>query len=238
MDKSIQNNNLLIELSTISPHLFWIIPILEVLAVPLVVLLHLRASAEAPKAPWHGWLAGMVATAGLLLILNRFLPRMHFHIQGQRLIRIPIAMASLWGGFFLAGIFAVQRILPVSMLANYWADGAAKGFVSLVVPTLVIGTMYAIAARWMPFASITLIADAPMRLRGLRWLPLSLCLGIYEGVAFPLINLWQSMPDHQILWGAFWGGIGGLAGIIATISLYSLLPPLRLHLSGLDQGSK
>jgi hypothetical protein len=64
----------------------------------------------------------------------------------------------------------------------------------------------------------------------MNWLPLSLCLGIYEAVAFPVINIWQWMPDHQMLWGALWGGIGGLAGTSAALGLYFCIPFFRVKL--------
>jgi hypothetical protein len=220
----------IVQLDTISLHLLWIVPLMEVLAVPLVVLLHLATLSDTPKAPWHGWLAGLIATASLLWILNYLLPQMRFQLQGQPLARIPIGMPSFWGGLLLACIFAVQRVLPGHLFSNYWVNSSIQGFVSLVFPTLVVGAAYTVITRWFPFTAITLVAGARIRLRAMNWLPLSLCLGIYEAVAFPVINIWQSMPDHQLLWGALWGGIGGLAGTSATLGLYSSISFFRIKL--------
>jgi hypothetical protein len=225
-----QNIVILVQLKTISPHLLWIVPFMEILAVPLVVLLHQATVSDAPKAPWHGWLAGAIATAGLLWVLNYCLPKMRFQLQGQPLTQIPIGMPAFWGGLLLACIFAVQRVLPGHMFSNYWVDGSVRGFVSLFFPTLAAGAAYAGITRWFPVAAITLVAGARIRLRAMNWLPLSLCLGIYEAVAFPVINIWQSMPDHQMLWGALWGGIGGLAGTSVALALYSLIPSFRINL--------
>jgi hypothetical protein len=215
-----QNMIFTVQLKKVTPHLFWIIPLMEILAVPVVVLLHLTTSSHAPKAPWHGWAAGLIATAGLLWVVNYLLPRMRFQLQGQLLTRIPIAMPSFWGGAFLACIFAAQRILPGRMFSNYWVNGSVQGFVSLVFPTLVFGAAYTLFTRWFPFLAITLVSGSRIRLRAMNWVPLSLCLGIYEAVALPIINIWQSMPGHQMLWGALWGGIGGLAGTSAALGLY------------------
>lgn len=225
-----QSKIIRIQLNDISPHLLWIVPLMEVLAVPQIVLLHLATLTETPKAPWHGWLTGLIATAGLLLVLNQLLPQKYFRIQEQPLDRISIGMPAFWGGCFLAGIFAVQRILPSHLFLNYWVNGSARGFVSLVVPTLVIGTAYTVLTRQAPFAAITLVAGTRIRLRTISWVPLSLCLGIYEAVAFPVINLWQSMPDYQVMWGVLWGGIGGLAGTAATLGCYAFIPFLRVRL--------
>jgi hypothetical protein len=220
----------IVQLNTISPHLLWIIPLMEILAVPLVVLLHLATLSDTPKAPWHGWLAGLIATAILLWVLNYLLPQMRFQLQGQPLARIPIGVPSFWGGLLLTCIFAVQRIIPGQLFSNYWVNGLVQGFVSLVFPTLAVGAAYGVITHWFPFAAITLITGARIRLRAMNWLPLSLCLGIYEAVAFPIINVWQSMPDHQMLWGALWGGIGGLAGTSVTLGLYFFVSFFRVRL--------
>jgi hypothetical protein len=137
-------------------------------------------------------------------------------------------VSSIWGGLFLAGIFAVQRFLPKQFFFNYWADGAIQGFASLVLPTLAVGALYTLAARWMPFAAVTLVADRRLRLKALTWLSLSVCLGIYEAAAYPLINLWQSMTGPTVFWGALWGGVGGLAGITLSFIAYILIPSIRI----------
>jgi hypothetical protein len=218
------------QLNTISPHLLWIVPLMEILAVPLVILLHLATVSDTPKAPWHGWLAGSMATAGLLWVLNQLLPKMRFQLQGQPLSRIPVWMPAVWGGMFLACIFAVQRVLPGHLFSNYWVYGSVRGFVSLVFPTLAIGAIYSVITQWFPFTAITLVAGARIRLKAMNWLPLSLCLGIYEAVAFPIINIWQLMSDHQMLWGVLWGGIGGLAGTSVAVGLYFYVPFFRVKL--------
>jgi hypothetical protein len=219
-----------VQLDAISPHLFWIVSLLEILAVPQVVLLHMTTSSETPKALWHGWLAGFIATACLLVVLNCLLPQMRFRLHDQPLARISIGMPAFWAGLFLSGIFAVQHILPRHLFSNYWINGAARGFASLVLPTLVLGAIYTLFTRRLPLAAVTLVAGARIRLRSISWLPLSLCLGIYEAVAFPVINIWQSIPDHQVMWGALWGGIGGLAGTSATLGLYAIFPFFRVKL--------
>ncbi len=198
--------------------------------MPLVVLLHLATLSETPKAPWHGGLSGLIATASLLGVLNYLLPQMRFQLQGQLLARIPIWMPSFWGGFLLTCIFTVQRILPGRLFSNYWINGSVQGFVSLAFPTLAVGAVYTLITRWFPVAAITLVTGARIRVRSINWLSLSLCLGVYEAVAFPVINIWQSMPDHQMLWGALWGGIGGLAGTSATLGLYFFIPFFRIKL--------
>jgi hypothetical protein len=231
MDRSgTQNIVFIVQLKTISPHLLWIVPFMEVLAVPLVVLLQLATLSDTPKAPWHGWLAGLIATAGLLWVLNSFLPKLRFQLQGQALSRIPIWMPSFWGGLLLACIFAVQRALPGHLFSKYWVNGSVRGFASLVLPTLVVGAAYTVITRWFPFAAIVLVAGSRIRLRAMNWLPLSLCLGIYEAIAFPIINIWQLMPAHQMLWGALWGGIGGLAGTSAALGLYFFIPFFQVKL--------
>ena len=225
-----QSKILSVQPNVISPHLLWIVPLMEVLAVPQIVLLHRATLSETPKAPWHGLLTGLIATAGLLLVLNQLLPQKCFRIQERPLDRISIGMPAFWGGCFLAGIFAVQRILPRHLFLNYWVNGSVQGFISLVLPTLAVGTAYTVLTRRVPFAVITLVAGTRIRLRTISWVPLSLCLGIYEAVAFPVINLWQSMPDYQVMWGVLWGGIGGLAGTATTLGCYALIPFLRVRL--------
>jgi hypothetical protein len=116
------------------------------------------------------------------------------------------------------------------MFTNYWVYGSVRGFVSLVFPTLAVGAAYALITRWLPNVAITLVAGSRFRLKAMNWLPLSLCLGIYEAVAFPIINIWQLMRDHQMLWGAFWGGIGGLAGTCVVLGLYFCAPFFQIKL--------
>lgn len=219
-----------IEIKQISVHCIWLLALLEMITVPLVILIPQITNSEL-KNPFHGIVVGIIGIIILFYFLNKILKRLHIPLGNSRVEGISILTSALWSGSILAGIFFIQELLKDVVNIPYPAREIIVGFFSVCGSIFICGTLYRGARRYFPSLSICMKTEKGIYfLHAIPILKTSLLAGVYEAVALPIIVIWMSYPEHQILAGAITGSLGGcIGGSILWFIIY--LTEIRLWVS-------
>ncbi len=208
----------------------WLLALFEGLAVPLVAALSGVDGASAPKQPGHGCVAGFLAMFVALILANRWLVRLGVPLYGGVLARIEPLAAAIWNALFLEAIFTMQRLVRQIMPDDGGVAGDAfLGFLSVSGALLFVGLSYRLVVRVARAAAIGVRSDDGVRYRlaaftEWQW---ALYAGLYEALAFPIINLWQSVQAFKVPVAIITGVTGGFVAAWIVRIIYNRIPRWR-----------
>jgi hypothetical protein len=201
-----------IEIKKISPHIIWMMALLELITVPIVVIIP-KMTNTGLKNPLHGIIIGFIGVTVLLYCINRFLGKLNFHLGEYRISGISIFASAFWSGLILAIIFGIQHYLKAVLRLDYPIMEMASGFFSVGGAMLSSGLIYRAFIRILPFLSIKIdTKDELFIIENYSLLRISLLAGVYEAIALPIILIWTFYPAHQAVAAAITGIVGGLIG--------------------------
>ncbi|MEB4210887.1 hypothetical protein [Mycobacterium sp. 94-17] len=225
-------------------HLVWLFAILEGITVPLLALFSeggpkvSRVSRTATAAAQfsafanrmlivgaYGLVIGFVGALVVYVLLNWIvLPRVRIRVNDAVIVRVlrPLAMGT-WGGVLLAVIFWIQTCIAGFLVFPPAVNLMLFGFVSAAGSVAVTGTAYSRVVKAVPKLGIRL-ATTRQRLQ-LSEIPVasfSLLVGVYEGLAAPILDRWELAPHHKILIALLVGVSGGAFSSFIVVALAHL----------------
>lgn len=225
-------------------HLVWLFALLEGITVPLVPLFAQsgpRANPAPRSAPGavqlaafanrmlvvgcYGFIIGFVGTSIICLLLNRVvLRRIGIRLNDANIIRVvrPV-IAGVWGGALLAMIFWIQQCMSMFLSVPLVLDLMILGFASAAGSIAVTGSLYCALIRAVPNLGIQL-ATLQQRLLLAR-LPVAsfaLLVGVYEGLAAPILQRWELAHQHRVLIALLVGVSGGALSSSIVVALAHL----------------
>lgn len=210
----------------LSVHIIWLMTILEAVAVPLVAFFAQTEAALQPKQPGQGFLIGFMASYVIVFIFNRFGRFLQLHIGEERLVHVGPLGAVVWNGVVLECIFLIQDgVAPLVAGWPFLPAQACLGFLSVGGAIFLIGGAYKVIVRRWPRAGLRFFsATRGFTLGGFTLFSFVFYAGVYEMVAFPVINLWQLESDNIVAAATGFGALGGLVGVAIVYFLYRVLP--------------
>lgn len=222
-------------------HLVWLFALLEGITVPLVPLFlksgpRVNTSAHSATVAEHsvsfatkmmivgmyGISIGFIGTTIVCLLLNYIV----FRKVKVRLNNAVISRVShpfvigLWGGLLLAVIFWIQQsirgLLAFGLIVNLMAFGFVSAGGSIIATSLI----YLLVVKTTPRLGIQLITTKQRLL--LIKMPIVLfavLVGLYEGLATPIFQRWESAPQHKVLIALLVGLSGGATSTAIVVAL-------------------
>lgn len=191
------------------------------ITVPLVVWLPDLLSVGI-KSPVEGAVVGFAGIVILFLILNRMISRLGLRLDGFLVTGISILPAALWNMIFLAMIFGVQKVTGLIHIDSWILRNIFAGFVSVSCAVVITFFTYQFV---YPFFDLLRIS---IRTEGHRYcikkfpvIRLAILGGVYEGIALPVILLWQNADSAVPLVAALTGLAGGMLGSTIVVLLYN-----------------
>ena len=199
----------------ISPHLVWIMGLLELITVPLVVIIP-RLTGTALKNPLHGMAVGFVGIIVLFFCINPFLPRLGISLMDGKIRRFSILSSAFWSALILAMIFVLQMILGfVIPFSHPWKE-IMLGLASAGGAVFFSILLYRVFVHVLPFLAISIRTTAGLFvIERFSLIRFSVFAAIYEGVALPIISIWKLAAEHVVLTSMVTGLAGGIAGALS-----------------------
>lgn len=226
--------NLKIEVKVLSWHVVWLTAVCEAVTVGLLPLLcDVRSYGQAAKSPIMGIILGYIGMLTAILLITLFtkhlVPDRTYH-AGFRVER-PFVV-SIWGGIYLALIFALQALFLALPYQIWTIILRAAG--ALAVATAIVLVLYRfMAVRWSWMSVVFMHDGRTYRVESASIISAAIFLAIYEALALPVI---ESISNFADIWysGLVLGALGGGAGATGVVLLYTwasrLTPHLRLHI--------
>jgi len=212
----------------LSFHLIWIFGLLEMITVPLVVWLPELFSVGI-KSPLEGAVVGFAGIVILFLILNRMISHLGLKLDGFGVTGISIFPAALWNMIFLALIFGFQKVAGLCQIDSWTLRYIFAGFVSVSCAVMVTFFTYQFVYPFVVPLRISIRTDGHMYLiKKISVVRLALLAGGYEGIALPVILLWQKADTAVPLVAACTGLAGGVVGCIIVVLIYNHWKLLRV----------
>ncbi len=241
-------------------HLVWLFALLEGVTVPLVPLFAQTGPRvnPAPRSATgaeqlaafanrmlvvgsYGFIIGFVGTSIVCLLLNQVVfPRIKIRLDDAiilRVLRSPIA--GVWGGVLLAVIFWIQQCIGRLLVFPLALNLIIFGFVSAAGSIVVTGSLYCVLVKALPNVGIQL-ATVRQRLLLARipvvWF--ALLVGVYEGLAAPILQRWELAHQHRLLIALLVGVSGGAFSssiVVALAHLRAIKNRLWLDFSVMDK---
>jgi hypothetical protein len=222
-------------------HLIWIFALLEGITVPLVPLFSTngpRVNSTAHTATvaaqfvsfarnmmiigMYGMSIGFIGTLIVCLLLNYIaLRRIKVRLHNAVLIRVTSPLLiGLWGGLLLTSIFWIQQCI-VSLLAfSLIVKLMIFGFVSAAGSIIVTGVIYLLMIKAMPQLGIQLVTtEQRLMLSKMPIVSFAILVGVYEGLAMPILQRWQLVPHHKALIALLVGTSGGALSSLIVVAL-------------------
>lgn len=219
-------------------HLVWLFAVLEGITVPLLALFSQRGPrlGRAPTAAVHsvpfankmlivggyGLIIGFVGASILCLLLNFIVfPRVRVRLNGEVVSRVlhPF-IPGIWGGILLAVIFWLQLCIARYLAFPPTVNLMLFGFVSAAGSIILIGFAYSFSIKALPNLGIQLsTAHQRLLLSKVPAVSFALLVGLYEGLAAPILQRWELAPHYKILMALLMGVSGGAFGSLIVVAL-------------------
>lgn len=216
-------------IKNISYHLIWVMTLLEAITVTILAILsHYRHGDQQLKSIWNGFLVAFIGTYLTMLILNKYIEKLNFRLNDDLVLKVaPVTVLSFWSGLLLAILFYIQElIVHLNLTTKFVINLMLAGFISTALSSIIVYYIYKIITMiFYPLRIIVHTQHSTFEFIGLAITSLAILVGLYELIALPIINIWQSFPLFlQIPAGFLTGALGGSIGSIAVILLYRLAP--------------
>ena len=226
---------------TFSWHLIWIFALLEGVTVPLVPLfsengpsIHSTAHTATVAARsmsfakhmmiigMYGMSIGFIGTLIICLLLNHIgFRKIKVHITNAVITRLTHPfVTALWGGLLLAVIFWIQRCIGSLLTPSLVVDLMIFGFVSAAGSTIVTSVIYSLLIRGSPNLGIQLTTtEQRLLLDKIQIIAFAILIGLYEGLAMPILRIWTLVPQHRVLIALLVGVTGGALSSLIVVAL-------------------
>ncbi|MEE2851464.1 MAG: hypothetical protein VX424_02285 [Actinomycetota bacterium] len=225
----------------LSWHLVWLFAILEGITVPLLSVFSQggprvgRASRTATVAEQfvafankmliigiYGLVIGFVGASVVCLLLNWIVfPRVRIRLDDAVVVRVlhPF-IVGIWGGVLLAIIFWIQLCIAGFLTFPMVVNLILFGFVSAAGSILLTGAAYSSSMKALPKLGIQLMtAQQRLLLFKMPVVSFAILVGIYEGLAAPILQRWEFAPHHKVLMALFMGVLGGASSSLVVVAL-------------------
>jgi hypothetical protein len=222
-------------------HLVWLFALLEGVTVPLLTLFlqsgpRAKSTAHTATVAEHaasfankmlivgiyGIAIGFIGTSIVCLLLNHTVFRkVRIQLDSAVVMRVSHPfIAGLWGGLLLAVIFWVQqcigRLLSFPLVVNLMI----YGFVSAAGSIIVTSFIYSLIVKAMPRLGIQLATEEQrLLLTEIPIVSFAVLVGLYEGLAAPILQRWELVPQHKVLIALLVGLSGGAISSLIVVAL-------------------
>lgn len=222
-------------------HLIWIFALLEGITVPLVLLFsqnepsvnstaNTRTVAAQPVSfaknimiiGMNGMTIGFIGTLIVCLLLNYIVfRRVTVHLNNAVVMRVTNPfIIGLWGGLLLAIIFWIQQCIGSLLVLSSLVNLMILGFVSAAGGIIVTTAIYSLVIKGLPHLGIQLITtEQRLLLAQIPVVSFGILIGLYEGLAAPILCIWQLVPQHKVLIALLVGFSGGALGSLIVVAL-------------------
>jgi hypothetical protein len=231
-------------------HLIWIFALLEGVTVPLVPLLSENGPSvnstvhnATPAAQLvvfakkmvtvgiYGMSIGFIGTLAICLLLNYIAFRnINIHLNNAiiRQVARPLAIA-LWGGVLLAIIFWIQQCIGSVLAISSIGSLMVFGFASAAGGVIITSAIYLLTVNVTPRMGIQIITtEQRFLLAKLPIISFAMLVGLYEGLAMPIFQGWQLVPQHKVLVALLVGVSGGALSSLIVVAL-AHVPAVNKH---------
>lgn len=222
-------------------HLVWLFALLEGITVPLLSLFSQegprvdRASRTASAAVQfaafanrmlivgvYGFVIGFVGAAVVCSLLNWIVfPRVRVRLNDAVIVRMfhPL-IVGIWGGVLLAVIFWIQLCIAGFLTFPMILNLMLFGFVSAAGSIVLTGSAYSSSIKALPNLGIQLItAQQRLLLFKIPVVSFAVLVGVYEGLAAPILQRWELAPHHKVLMALLLGVAGGAFSSLVVVAL-------------------
>jgi hypothetical protein len=222
-------------------HLIWIFALLEGITVPLVPLFTKNgpsvnstghtATGGAKSLSFaknmmiigmYGMSIGFIGTLVVCQLLNYIAFRnIKVHLDNATITRVAHPLrVGLWGGLLLAVIFWIQRCIGSLLVFSLVVNLMIFGFVSAAGSIIVTSVIYLIMLKAMPHLGIQLITTQQrLLLTKIPIVSFAVLVGLYEGLAAPILQRWELAPEHKVLIALLVGCSGGALSSLIVVAL-------------------
>jgi hypothetical protein len=222
-------------------HLVWLFALLEGITVPLVPLFlksgpsvsstaH-TATVAAQFASFankmliigiYGISIGFIGTSIVCLLLNYIVFRkVRVQLNNAVIMRVSHAfVVGLWGGLLLAVIFWIQQCIGSLLVFSLIVNLMLFGFISAAGSIIVTSVIYLLMIKAMPHLGIQLITtEQRLLLAKIPIVLFAVLVGLYEGLAAPILQRWELVPQHKVLTALLVGFLGGALSSLIVVAL-------------------
>lgn len=246
----------------LSWHLVWLFAILEGITVPLLSLFAQggprvgRASRTATLAEQfasfaskmvivgiYGLVIGFVGASVVCLLLNWIVfPRVRVRLNDAAIVRVlhPFIL-GIWGGVLLAVIFWIQLCIAGFLTFPMVVNLMLFGFISAAGSVVLTGSAYSFSVKALPNLGIQLItAQQRLLLFKMPFVAFATLVGVYEGLAAPILQRWELAPHHKVLMALLMGVSGGAFSsffVVASTHLDAIKKHMWLKFAVMEQGN-
>ncbi|WP_156656051.1 hypothetical protein [Mycobacterium sp. 852002-51971_SCH5477799-a] len=244
----------------LSWHLVWLFAILEGITVPLLSLFSQdgprvgRAARTATGAEQlvafankmfiigiYGLVIGFVGASVVCLLLNWIVfPRVTVRLNDAAIVRVlhPF-IVGMWGGVLLAVIFWIQLCIAGFLTFPMVVNLMLFGFVSAAGSIMLTGSAYCFSIKARASLGVQLItARQRLLLCNMPVVSFAVLVGIYEGLAAPILQRWELAPHHKVLAALLMGVLGGAfssAIVVALAHIDAIKKHMWLRFAVMDQ---
>ena len=222
-------------------HLVWIFALLEGITVPLVPVF-LKSGPSVISSPptasiaaqfvsfatkmmiigIYGVSIGFIGTSIICLLLNCIgFRKIKVHLNNAVIVRVahPFVI-GLWGGLLLALIFWIQQCIGRLLVFPLIVNLMLFGFVSASGGIIVTSAIYLLMVRAIPRIGIQLITtEQRLLLAKVPIISFAILVGLYEGLAAPILQRWELAPHHKVLFALLVGVLGGALSSLIVVAL-------------------
>jgi hypothetical protein len=222
-------------------HLVWLFALLEGITVPLVPLFlesgpRIRSTAHTATVAAqfasfankmmiigiYGISIGFIGTSIICLLLNYIVFRkVRVRLDSAVVMRVSHAsVVGLWGGLLLAVIFWIQLCIGSLLVFSLMVDLMLFGFVSAGGGIILTSFIYLLMIKAMPHLGIQLVTtEHRLLLAKIPIVSFAVLVGLYEGLAAPILQRWELVPQHKVLTALLVGFSGGALSSLIVVAL-------------------
>lgn len=223
-------------------HLVWLFALLEGITVPLVPLF-LKSGPSVNSTDHTATLAarllsfanqmmivgiygisiGFIGTSTVCLLLNYVaLRKIKVQLNNAVIVQVchPFVIGP-WGGLLLAVMFWIQQGIGSLLSLHLIVNVMLFGFVSAAGGIIVTSSIYLLIIKAVPRLGIQLITTKQQRLL-LAKVPIvsfAALVGLYEGLAAPILQRWELVPQHKVLIALLVGFSGGALSSLMVVAV-------------------
>ena len=225
-------------------HLVWLFALLEGITVPLVSLF-VKSGPKVNPAPRsatgaaqflafanrmlivgsYGFVIGLVGTSVVCVLLNHVVfARVKIKLNDAVVVRVlhPL-IAGVWGGILLAIIFWIQQCIGRLLMFPLIINLIIFGFVSAAGSIVLSGSLYSFLIKAVPNLGIQLVTVRQrLLLDKIPVVSFALLVGVYEGLAAPILQRWELAHQHRVLVALLVGVSGGALSSSVVVALAHL----------------
>jgi hypothetical protein len=225
----------------LSWHLIWIFALLEGITVPLVPLfsengptVNSTADSKTVTVPpvsfvesmmivgMYGMSIGFIGALIVCLLLNYIAFRkavVHFNSAIIMRVTRPVVI-GLWGGVLLATIFGIQQCIGSLLAPSSVVNLMIFGLVSAAGGIVATSSIYSLTIKCLPCLGIQLITtEQQLLLVKIPVVSFAILTGIYEGLALPILYMWELIPQYKVLTALLVGLSGGALSSLIVVAL-------------------